>query len=195
MILLIAVFLGLTAGFARARINGTTYQSVELKSVGLVLLAYLPQLFAFFLPSTRTRIPDNWIPIILIGSQIILLYFAWINRKHPGFRLLCLGLFFNFLVIVLNGGMMPLPPENAAKLVPPGSDLQLEIGQRAGFGKDVILLKNDTNLWFLGDIFMLPEWINYPLAYSLGDILISIGAFWLLFELGNPKNNPTEVIP
>jgi len=195
MILLIAVFLGLTAGFARARINGSALQSVELRSTGLVFLAFLPQLFAFSLPLTQSRISDNWIPYILVGSQIILLYFAWKNRKLPGFWLLGLGLLFNFLAIVLNGGMMPLPPENAAMLIPPGSGFQLEIGQRAGFGKDVILLKKDTNLWFLGDVFNLPRWLNYPLAYSLGDILISMGAFWLLFELGNPKNNPTEVSP
>ena len=193
MILLVAVFFGLLAGFARAQISGTSYRPVELRSTGLVLLAYLPQFFAFSLPSTRSRIPDNWIPVILVGSQIILLYFAWINRKLPGFQLLFLGLLSNFLVIGLNGGMMPLPPENAALLIPPGSDLHLEIGQRAGVGKDVILLKENTKLWFLGDVFMLPEWINYPLAYSPGDILISIGAFWLLFELGKPKNNLKEV--
>jgi hypothetical protein len=193
MILLIAVFLGLIAGFARARIKNTPYRAVELKSAGLVFLAYIPQLLAFFLPFTRSRISDSWIPVILVGSQIILLYFAWVNRRLPGFWLLFLGLLSNFLVIALNGGMMPLPPENAEMLIPPGSNIQLETGQRAGFGKDIILHKQDTNLWFLGDVFMLPGWLNYPLAFSPGDILISIGAFWFLFELGKPETNPSEV--
>jgi hypothetical protein len=195
MILLIAVIVGLTSGLIRARINGTTYQSVEIKSIGLVFLAYLPQFFAFNLPLTRTRIPTSWIPYILIGSQILLFWFVWVNRRVPGFHLLGLGLLSNFLAIALNGGMMPLLPENAARLVTPGSGMEFEIGQRAGFGKDVILAREETHLWFLGDVLMLPEWLRYPLAFSIGDILISMGAFWLLRELGNPNSHSTEVSP
>jgi hypothetical protein len=195
MILLIAVIIGLAAGLIRARMNGTTYQSVEIKSIGLVFLAYLPQFFAFSLPLTRARIPTSWIPYILIGSQVLLFWFVWVNRRVSGFQLLGLGLLSNFLAIALNGGMMPLPPENAARLVAPGSGLEFEIGQRVGFGKDVILPREETHLWFLGDVLMLPEWLRYPLAFSIGDILISMGAFWLLRELGNPNSHSTEVSP
>jgi len=195
MILLIAVIIGLTAGLIRARMNGTTYQSAEIKSIGLVFLAYLPQFFAFNLPLTRARIPTSWIPYILIGSQILLFWFVWVNRRVRGFHLLGLGLLSNFLAIALNGGMMPLLPENAARLVAPGSGMEFEIGQRVGFGKDVILPRAETHLWFLGDVLMLPEWLRYPLAFSIGDILISMGAFWLLWELGNPNSHSMEVSP
>jgi len=90
---------------------------------------------------------------------------------------------------------MPLPPENANRLIPPGSGIMLKVGERFGLGKDIVLTRAQTNLWFLGDIFMLPEWFNYPLAFSLGDILISTGAFWLLWELGSPRSHPKEVSP
>jgi hypothetical protein len=62
------------------------------------------------------------------------------------------------------------------------------LGQRVGYGKDILLAKEDTVLWFLGDIFLLPAFFNYPLAFSLGDILISTGAFWLLWQLGGPRH-------
>ena len=192
MILLIAVLLGFTAGFIRAQINGSVLQPVGINKIGLVFISYLPQFFAFSFPLTRTKIPDSWIPVILIGSLLILLFFTWENRRLPGFWLLGLGLFCNFLAIVSNGGMMPLPPENAEKLLAPGSSLQLEIGQRAGFGKDVILLQESTNFFFLGDIFMLPEWMHFPLAFSIGDILISVGAFLFLYQLGKPDISPAE---
>lgn len=195
MVLLIAVALGLAGGFFRARTSGRVYQTVDIKLVGLVLLAYLPQFFAFYLPATRSRVPDEWIPWILISSQLLLLVFAWANRKYPGFWLLGLGLLANFTVIALNGGMMPLLPEVADQLVLPGSESMLQRGQRVGFGKDILLAKEDTVLWFLGDIFLLPAHFNYPLAFSLGDILISTGAFWLLWQLGGPRQFNLEVNP
>jgi hypothetical protein len=193
MVLLIAVALGLASGFTRARFSGREYQVIDIKLIGLVFLAYLPQFFAFFLPATRSQIPNEWIPWILLGSQLLLLVFAWVNRKFPGFWLLGLGLLANFTVIALNGGMMPLLPKIAEQLVLPGSESMLQLGQRVGFGKDILLAKEDTVLWFLGDVFLLPAFFNYPLAFSLGDILISTGAFWLLWQLGGPRQFNLEV--
>ena len=193
--MLIAVALGLCAGVIRAKINKRKYQPVAVRYVGLVFLAYLPQFFAFYLPATRQIFPDEWVPPVLIVSQAALLLFAWLNRRLFGFWLLGLGLLANFLVIVLNGGMMPLMPENAEKLIPADNPVQLELGERVGFGKDVLLRKSDTRLWILGDVFTTPEWINYPLAFSIGDILISMGAFWLFWQLGGPRKSHLEVSP
>ena len=168
---------------------------ITVRKVWLVFVAFIPQFFAFSFYPTQRQIPDNWIPIILVGSQLLLLYFAWVNRKVEGFWLLGLGLLCNFLVITINGGFMPIPPENAQQLLAPGSDIALTLGERAGLGKDIILSREATHLWFLGDILMLPAWFNYPLAYSIGDILIASGAFWLFWELGRPQINPEEVSP
>lgn len=193
MILLIAVALGLASGLLRAKLSGRSYQSVEVRYVWLVFAAYLPQFFAFYLPATRSTFPDSWVPVVLIGSQILLLLFAWLNRRLPGFWLLGLGLLANFLVISLNGGMMPLMPENAARLLSADSPVLLQLGERVGFGKDILLEKADTRLWFLSDVIMLPKLFRYPLAFSIGDILISTGAFWLLWRLGSPRQIIQEV--
>jgi hypothetical protein len=195
MILLVAVALGFTFGFLRARLSGRPYQAVEVRHVWLVLVAYLPQFFAFYLPATRSSFPKNWVPVVLVGSQILLLLFVWLNRRLPGFWLLGLGLFANLLVISFNGGLMPLMPQNAARLIPAGSPVSLQLGERVGFGKDILLEKANTRLWFLGDVFMLPGGFNYPLAFSIGDILISTGAFWLLWKLGSPRLISKEVSP
>jgi Family of unknown function (DUF5317) len=186
MILLFAVLIGLLAGLLRARVGKRVYKSFSLKGIWLVFLAYLPQFFAFNLTATRVNMPDSWIPPILISSQILLLVFVWINRTQSGFLLLGLGLLFNFLVISSNGGMMPISPETANQLIEPGTAVILKIDQRVGTGKDILLQPEDTNLSFLSDLFTLPKWIPYRLAYSIGDILISMGAFWLLWQLGGP---------
>jgi hypothetical protein len=195
MILLIAVVLGLAGGFLRAKYYGNPYTAVHVSHIWLVFAAYLPQFFAFFLPMTRSLLPDSWASFVLVFSQLLLLLFVWFNRRLPGFWLLGLGLLANFLAISLNGGFMPLMPANAARLLPARSSVSLQPGERIGFGKDILLEKEDTRLWFLGDVFMLPEFFRYPLAFSFGDILISMGAFWLLWELGSPKNISKESSP
>jgi hypothetical protein len=187
MILLIAVLAGTLGGVIRAKINKTAYQPGPIRHIWLVLAAYIPQFIAFYWPATRSFISDTLVSILFISSQLLLLVFIWINRKIPGGWLMGLGLLLNFLVVVLNGGMMPLTPENAQQLQPVGNPIPVTLGERVGISKDILLKKADTKLWFLGDVFLLPSWMNYPLAFSPGDVLLSLGAFWLLWEMGNPK--------
>lgn len=193
MILLTAVLMGLAVGLLRAWIGKRKFQPIELKGLWLVILAFIPQFLAFNLPATRNTFPTAWIPYVLPGSQIFLLLFTWLNRYKPGFWLLGLGALLNFLVIAFNRGFMPLSPENAQKLIPDGVEVILTIGERIGFGKDILLPQTATKLWFLSDIFTLPEWLNYLLAFSIGDIFISTGAFWLLWSLGDPQYITSEV--
>ena len=187
MILLVAVVAGVIAGILRARVNKVPYQSIAIKHIWLVLVAYLPQFFAFSFPATRSNIPDQGISILLILSQIILIVFIWLNRKMPGGWLMGLGLILNFLVIVLNGGMMPLSPQNAQYLVPDGSSITFTLGERVGWTKDILLERPNTNLWFLSDIFRMPKIGSFAVVYSIGDVCLSLGAFWLFWELGNSK--------
>lgn len=189
MVLLVAVVAGLLAGWLRSRLRHSTYQVVDLRSVWIVFLAFIPQLLAFSIPATREYIPDSWIPFILLGSQALLFIFVWENREKPGLWLLGIGLLLNFLVIALNGGFMPLSPEKAQHLIPPGVTVDLVLGERVGYGKDILLPTAETTLWFLSDIFLLPSWINYRVAFSLGDILISAGAFYFLWSLGGSSQN------
>ena len=186
MILLIAVIIGLIAGIIRAWTGKRAYASISLNGIWLVFLAFLPQFFSFNFAPTRRLVADAWIPMILIASQIPLFIFIWINRTQSGFILLAMGLLCNFLVISLNGGMMPISPETAGELVEPGIYVNLQTGQRAGYTKDIILPVEETKLAFLSDHFTLPEWFPYRSAFSLGDILISLGTFWLLWRLGSP---------
>jgi len=187
MILLIAVVAGIGAGVIRSLANHTKLQNIQIKSIWLVLVAFLPQWLAFNFSTTRVMIPDSWIPFILLGSQLLLLVFVWQNRNLPGIKVMGLGLLLNFIVIAFNHGFMPLSPETAQKLIPEGVTVDLAIGERVEYGKDILLPVNETKLWFLSDIFVLPKWFPNRAAFSTGDILLGIGSFLLLWSLGGPS--------
>jgi hypothetical protein len=150
-----------------------------IRFVWLVFLAFIPQLLAVYLPTYRLNLPVGWAAVSIIGSQVLLLVFCWLNRHIPGIAILAAGLTVNLLVITANGGFMPISPETARRLVSEKALESLEIGSRFGW-KDVLLLPETTRLFFLSDFLLLPERFPYQVAFSPGDVLVAIGAFWLM---------------
>ncbi len=189
MILLSAVLVGLLAGLCRAWIGKRPYRAYDLNASWLVLLAFLPQLLVFYLPSTRERFSDTTASLLFVGSLILLILFSLINIQKVAVWPILAGFGMNAIVILLNHGWMPITPEMVAKLYAAYPQFTWNIGSRLGLGKDIVLAPEQTKLWQLSDRFTLPDWINYQVAFSAGDVMIALGTIWLLWSLGGKKED------
>jgi len=212
VILLFAVAIGLIAGFARAAItraanaqNMASNRSLQLTDDSamkqsaamhhrfaipslqggwLLVIAFLPQLFVFYVPLTSRSVSDGIAASALTMSQVLLLIFGWQNRHQRAFYLLIAGLLANFIVIVSNGGLMPMSPETLNKLVSPERAASWQMGERLGQTKDRLMAEENTRVAILSDRMVLPKWTGYAIAYSIGDVFIALGAFWFLWDAG-----------
>jgi hypothetical protein len=181
MILLAAIAAGAVIGLLGTWRANTTWQPPAFSRGWLVVVGFLPQFLAIYLPATRGLYSDALASFSLIISQVILLVFCLLNRRLPGIAILSLGLALNLAAILANRGFMPLPVETARQLLTPQRLSDFEVGQRLGTGsKDVLLPMSKIKLPWFADRFYPPKDFPYKFAFSLGDVLIAAGAFWLL---------------
>jgi len=151
------------------------------RALWLVFLGFLPQLAVFYLPYTRRLLSDEFASGSLIFSQVILLIFSIVNIRLPGMPVFLIGLSLNLTVILANGGFMPLTMDAAAKLVDPSVLSRLPLGERlSNASKDILLPESKIILPWLADRFVPPPFMPYRFAFSLGDVFIAAGAFWML---------------
>ena len=126
------------------------------------------------------------ISLVAYGLRYCLLLIGfWMNRRYLGIVTIGSGCFLNALVIMLNGGKMPVSTElleqkglvEAARLLESGLD-----------SKHAVLAEN-TKLAFLADVIYLPYFPGFLMRIvSLGDLLIAAGLFVLVFEIVGRRN-------
>jgi hypothetical protein len=120
----------------------------------------------------------TWQMIILISSQLALLGLILYNHAVPGARLFALGIALNLLVMVANGGWMPVTTETY-RFVHPNNDLTLYT--KPPSSKNIILPRSDTKFWYLSDVIRL-NLLWQRTAVSLGDILLVGGVGQLIWQ-------------
>jgi len=186
MILSLAALAGWFAGQVRAQMGNRPYRPISLRHMWLVFLATLPQIGAFYFPSTRHLFSSQLAASVLVGSQLLLAIFASLNLRQPGLWLSGLGLGLNLTAIISNGGLMPVSPKTVHKLWPEAPEDAIEPGQHIQGTKDIILLEEKTKFSWLSDRFVTPSFLPTRYAFSLGDCVIAAGVFLFLWTLGGP---------
>ena len=180
MILALAVVLGLIASLIRHRgRTASQIASIHLRSAWLALVALalqIPLLRAPVGPAEQVRAQQ----VLFLLSHLVLLAFVWRNRRLAGIQIVGLGVICNLLVILVNGGFMPISPDTLVRINPGTTADQWPAGYHYGHSKDIIVLPENTGLWGLSDILVLPPPFPWPAAFSLGDLLIATGIVVLL---------------
>ena len=142
---------------------------LRLRSQGLLYLALAVQVLI-------TDFLTTWPHPVLVAAHLVTYAAAalivWRNRPLPGLPLLAFGAACNGLTIAANGGTLPA---SAAAL------------RRAGIRIDPAYSNSGVlahpRLAWLGDVFAVPA--GWPLSnvFSVGDVLIVLGAAWCLHRV------------
>ena len=93
--------------------------------------------------------------------------FIWLNRRLRGMGVVASGALLNFVAIVANGGVMPA---SAAAVRTAG----LSPADPTTANSMVV---EGARLLALGDVFALPSRLPVANVFSVGDVVIAVGAF------------------
>lgn len=189
MLLLLALVLAVVWSLARGgRIS--QLQPFPLQGWELALTAFLLQVgVIYFLPPSA----GNLLRVaILLFSYALLAVVVWRNRQQQGMWLLGLGLAANWLVILANGGYMPVTMHALEAAGKTQLVASTDTGTLVLNSKDILLPLAETRLWFLSDIFVIPPPFPIPTIFSAGDALLAVG---LVRFVGGVFRPPTSIIP
>ena len=184
-----AVLIGLARGGQLRRLA-----DLPLRWAWVALVAFGLQIYLIYFPEPVSEGISSPRVSVLMFSYILLFAVVWQNRALPGFWLIGIGFLSNFAVMLLNGGYMPITPDALAQVGHSGKILSPEPGARVRASKDIVLPRDQTVAWWLADIFVLPPPFPIPSVFSVGDVLIALGTFWLIQNgMGDDKKEKRTV--
>lgn len=178
MFLLAALALGLAFAVALGG-KPSRIAELRLRAQPLVLVALGGQVLLF--SRLGEGVPENVVGPLHLASYALLIAFAAANFHVRPLALVLLGLVLNAVAIGANGGRMPV------------SERAL-----AGLGLDHFDGNVSTEahrLEFLGDVFVLPQQLPLANVFSVGDVLIGLGAIALamVVSLGAAGSPPLQI--
>ena len=174
-VIAIAVLIALVRGGNLANLANIEFRWFYLLFIPLLLELLIFTPLAGYLPGGMALSTVIYLSALIIGAIVV-----WQNRRLPGFPLLLAGLLSNTLVIVANGGHMPVlaGARDIAGMAP-----------LSGLDNNVSPMTDRSLLWFMADILPIPR--IFPLAnvYSIGDVLIAIGGVRFMTKVIGTKQN------
>jgi len=168
------IVIGLIVGFIRAgwRSGLTALSQIRIKG-GLIFPILLVLQFCLFYLQDRVAWIEQISAYLFMVVYVAGLYVLWLNRSFKGFWWIFAGVAMNFIVMVVNGGRMPVSLEAASVLDP----VYVQMLKDGTVMYKHALLDESTRLPFLGDIIPLTSPYPRSQAISIGDVVMNIGIF------------------
>lgn len=164
------------------KLRGGSFSNIKdanLEKWYFIISGFLVEFTAVFMASKGVRFfIDNIMPIHCL-SYLLLFAGIYFNRRILAFKIIFIGIFLNFIVIMANGGQMPVSGEAMLNIG------LIENMHNIRDGKIIThaLINNHTVFKFLGDIFVLPEPYPRPKIFSIGDVIMAVGIFMYIQEI------------
>jgi hypothetical protein len=91
-------------------------------------------------------------------------------------RILLAGVTLDLIIIVANGGYMPVLPAAVAATGYDGAAYQMQPGSIELGSEDIVSIQR-APLWMLARVLVIPEPFSQPTAMSIGAMLVAVGVF------------------
>lgn len=151
---------------------------IQYKHVDLLMMSVAIQLFLHASTFAGWYLSNKAIYAAIMASYALLSYSIYCNIRLPGAPLILGGVLANAVVILANGGKMPI---SRVVLEWEGSKRNLEL-LLAGGSPTHQLISNITRMSFLADIIPVAPPFWRPFVFSVGDVAIAIGLFVLVIK-------------
>lgn len=149
--------------------------ALQLRHTGLLTLALALQILVITIAPGLPR------PVTVgahLLSYALAASFLVANRHHRGLVLVGAGAALNGGAIALNQGTLPASPEALARA---GVQVDPDVFTNSGVLPDPVLP-------WLGDVFAVPAGFPFANVFSVGDVVILLGAAWIV--LGTCLRSP-----
>ena len=152
------LLIGLLTGGSPSRLG-----DLRIAWAPLIALGMAGQLLLFSSPVGDALGPAA--PAVYVVSNAVVLLAVARNLAIPGMALVLLGGASNLVAIAANGGYMPV-----------SHDALVAIGRGAREGYSNNVQSENVVLAPLTDLFAMPAWVPMANIFSVGDVLIGVGA-------------------
>ncbi len=169
--------IGLVTGGSTARLGELRFAWAPLIAVGMIV-----QLALFSTPLGDALGPAA--PAVYLASNVAVLVAVWRNLAIPGLALVLVGGASNLLAIIVNGGYMPVSPGALAAM-----------GRLPREGYSNSRLVDGVVLGPLTDLFAMPTWVPAANVFSVGDVLIGVGAAIAIVAAMHGRGPRAEPMP
>jgi hypothetical protein len=156
---LVAVGLGLVLGGSLTRLA-----DLPLRAPWLFLSAVALQVVAFPVGFLPWRTHEAAASVLWVASYGLLLAAAILNRRLTGVPIVALGMLLNLAAILANRGTMPVRIE-----------AMHDAGRVAVTQANSTALADPALPWLV-DRWAAPDWIPLANVFSVGDVVIAVGA-------------------